>query len=219
MSRSSVEIVACPNCGTQSEFTIYQSVNVTLEPKLKQEIPDFELFRFNCPSCQVSSFVFYETLYHDMERQVMLYFVPELNDSEEKKLNVVNTFNTMKEIDKENFSDSMNRYTLRMTSSIESFIEKIEIFEAGFDDRIIELMKFLLAPVEDEIVQFDYEHMLFTRADKNEYQFIFVNENRIVATFKFAKDYYEKMKQEYLSALDNPYLVDEEWAYQVFAQS
>ena len=45
---------------------------------------------------------------------------------------------------------------------METFVEKAQIYAAGFDDRLIEIMKYIIAPTEDEDISFTYDHMVFT---------------------------------------------------------
>ncbi len=102
---------------------------------------------------------------------------------------------------------------------MESFIEKVQIFDAGYDDRIVELMKFVLAPKEEEDIQFSYDHMVFTKVGNDTYQFMFIYEQRAVASLQFSKEMYERFEAEYFSILDYAYFVDEDWAYEIVSQS
>lgn len=56
---------------------------------------------------------------------------------------------------------NLSEYKMRVVSDIESFVEKVQIVSSGYDDRAIELMKFMNSPLEDGDIQFNYEHILF----------------------------------------------------------
>lgn len=58
---------------------------------------------------------------------------------------------------------NINEYRIRVVSDIESFVEKVQIVSAGYDDRAIELMKYMNSPLEDGDIQFNNEHMVFTK--------------------------------------------------------
>lgn len=57
----------------------------------------------------------------------------------------------------------LSEYKIRVVSDVESFVEKVQIVSAGYDDRAIELMKFMNSTLEDGDIQFNYEHMVFTK--------------------------------------------------------
>jgi Zn ribbon nucleic-acid-binding protein len=54
MSKSSDISYTCPRCQKQSRFTIWQSINVDLDPSLKQKVMDGSLFVFHCLYCGFS---------------------------------------------------------------------------------------------------------------------------------------------------------------------
>lgn len=39
-----IKKVTCPNCGTEGDFIIYSTINVTLHPKLQESMKSGELF-------------------------------------------------------------------------------------------------------------------------------------------------------------------------------
>ena len=51
MSRNHIEKVTCPGCGKEADFTVWDSVNTTLEPDLKEKVLTGDLFKFTCPEC------------------------------------------------------------------------------------------------------------------------------------------------------------------------
>ena len=70
MSKNHKMEIQCPKCRRRSSFTIWDSVNVSLNPELKEKIIDQSLFNFNCPSCQTDVLVQYPLIYHDMDRKL-----------------------------------------------------------------------------------------------------------------------------------------------------
>ncbi|HEP1803954.1 TPA: CpXC domain-containing protein [Streptococcus suis] len=218
MTRTTVEFIVCPVCNHQSEFTTYQSINATLEPKLKQQLIDWELFKFYCLNCGEPKLVCYETLYHDMEHRIMIYYIPTMVNREQEKVRIEEMLNQIKQVEGDRYSNSFDTYNFRIVSDMESLIEKVQIFDAGYDDRTIELMKFVLAPKEDEDIQFSYDRMIFTKVGDDNYQFMFIYEKRAVASLKFSKEMYEQFELEFATILDDQYFVDEAWAYRIIAK-
>ncbi len=81
MSLSEQTTVECPKCTSEQTITLWQSVNVTLDPELKKHILDRTLVRFTCESCGYVAEVHHPFLYHDMERRLMVFLGEETPDA------------------------------------------------------------------------------------------------------------------------------------------
>ena len=51
MSRIINEKFTCTNCHVESDFKMYKSVNVSLDPELKDKVISGEIFKWTCPNC------------------------------------------------------------------------------------------------------------------------------------------------------------------------
>jgi hypothetical protein len=69
--------ITCPACNTEGSYTVWDSVNVTLDPELKSKVMDGSLFTWVCPNCKKSFKAPYSFLYHDMTHDFMVYFESE----------------------------------------------------------------------------------------------------------------------------------------------
>lgn len=76
MSSISTKPFTCPECGHKGEFKMYNSVNVTLDPKLKDRVLNGDIFDWTCPKCGESLSVRYNLLYHDMDNKFQIYYSP-----------------------------------------------------------------------------------------------------------------------------------------------
>ena len=74
LSRKVKVNVNCPFCGFGQVVSIHTSVNVTLDPQLRQRILDDSLNRFICSDCGKSSFVGTNVIYHDMAKKFAVWF-------------------------------------------------------------------------------------------------------------------------------------------------
>ncbi len=72
--------VCCPNCNTTSKYNKIDSINVTLNPELKEKMENLELFTWVCPNCGKKYIVQYPFLYHDMQRGIMQYLSIDYSD-------------------------------------------------------------------------------------------------------------------------------------------
>ena len=128
MSRPNQTTVTCKQCGAQQPFTAWESLNVTLNPAEKEELLKGTLTRFTCAKCNWSAEVTYPLLYHDMEKQLMIWLWPAPGEPDVRGMP---------------FRSSMRDYKFRVVGSRIELVEKVFIFDAGLDDRVIEMMKLM----------------------------------------------------------------------------
>lgn len=76
MSLMSVRDLACPKCGHKQETEVWQSVNVSLDPKLREKLLRGEINVFKCRSCQNSALIETPLLYNDMSRRYCVQYYP-----------------------------------------------------------------------------------------------------------------------------------------------
>lgn len=219
MTKKREEFITCSNCGAKCLMTIFDSINVTLEPELKQKLIDWELFKFTCETCKHSVLLNYEVLYHDMVHGLLLQYVPETGNKD-KAIEMFENVISMAEDSEDTFSAfSSDYYQVRVVFEMETFVEKAQIYTAGFDDRLIEIMKYIIAPAEDEDISFTYDHMVFTEVGPENYQFMFIDDRRAVASVKFDKEFYEQLESDFAEKLEKSFIVDEDWAYTILSKT
>lgn len=131
MSITAEAIAPCSKCGTQHKITIYRSINTAENPEIKEKLKDGSLFVWECPECHQKNLAKYESLYHDPEKRIMIWLLPS-GDLPESQMNAI-----------KNHTEAMGNYTLRRVSDTGSLMEKILIFDAGLDDAIIEMCKYV----------------------------------------------------------------------------
>lgn len=73
MSRVEKRIIRCEKCGETFDVDVYDSINVSLDPELKEKVFDGSIYSFVCPHCQHEHYITYPFLYHDMERKFMIH--------------------------------------------------------------------------------------------------------------------------------------------------
>ena len=130
MSENKVnKAVVCPKCGEMNKAEIYTGVNVTKHKEYRGRVLSGSLFEWNCPSCGYNARLAYPTLYNDMKNRFMVYLIPKIERFQlcDKEL-------------EEKYSNLRN-ITKRVVPNLNSFKEKIFIFESGLDDMAIELTK------------------------------------------------------------------------------
>ena len=103
-------------------------LNTAQDPELKARVKDGSLFVLECPYCGTRNLVTYETLYHDPGAHLMIWLLP---GDKEAPAGVAQAVK------------QLEGYTLRRVSDVGSLVEKVNIFDAGLDDRLIEMCKWV----------------------------------------------------------------------------
>jgi len=115
------EKVVCTNCGHIHELESYPSISATDDPELKSKAISGELFTWLCPECGRLNLASYPLLYHDTEEKLLLVLSAAPLNAE----------------------SCPEGYVGRQVGSVGELIEKIKIFDAGLDDIVIEMCKFV----------------------------------------------------------------------------
>lgn len=133
MSMPSTNRVVCPQCQHEQEFIVWQSMNVTLDPELKEQLLRGELNAFTCEKCGEKTPVHYDTLYHDMRAGLMLFLTHGDGQPGEDFIQLQSLM-----------GKGVVLYRCRLVRNRNELIEKILIFDAGLDDRMVEVFKLML---------------------------------------------------------------------------
>ena len=131
MSIINEALAPCSKCGQQHKVIVYRSINTADNPELKDKVKDGSLFLWECPHCGQVNLAKYETLYHDPDRKVMFWLLPE-GEMSETQMQAI-TMHTK----------AMGGYTLRRVNDMGTLMEKVLITESGLDDVVLEMCKFV----------------------------------------------------------------------------
>jgi hypothetical protein len=127
------DAIICPNCNHEQELHVTPTVNVTLDPDMKEKVLSGEIFLFTCENCGFSGFAGFPFIYEDKETYggFLTYMEPGCEDREVG-------------VDGD-IADQvlLQNMTMRLVTTINELKEKIFIFDAGLDDRVVELFKML----------------------------------------------------------------------------
>lgn len=107
------------------------SINTAVDPALKAGALDGSLFVWQCEACGQRNLARYETLYHDPEKKLMIWLLPE-GALDESRMEAISQQ-----------VSALEGYTLRRVSDTGSLVEKTNIFEAGLDDVVVEMCKWV----------------------------------------------------------------------------
>ncbi len=211
--------LTCKECGKESEFTIWRSINTTLDPEMKSAVRDRSAFRFTCPHCGKSSLVNYGFLYHQMEDQIMIYYIQ--TDEEEKEIRGI--FNGKANMPF--FEDlQQDKYLNRIVRSLNQLLEKLAIFDAGMDDRIIEICKvFILAEYHKQHPDCGHIELLMYN-DGDEHIIQILEDGKPAGGTRLSDEMYNSINEHFAPRLkeirdeDEP-VIDQAWALNFFKGS
>jgi len=111
----------CRKCGQSFSFEMPEKVDVSADPELKDAVRSGKLFIAVCPACGEKTIANAPMLYSDPDKNLLILL-------SERPVNS---------------AGELPGYTARQVSTPGELIEKIGIFDAGLDDVVIELCKYV----------------------------------------------------------------------------
>ena len=214
MSKHHIEKVTCPSCHHEGDFEVWDSINTVLDPAMKEKVLNQSIFLYTCPNCGETFRLNYPTLYHQMEDLVMIYLVPE--SEVEKTYEIFYENNALADFRTE-------KYLNRIVTSANQLVEKIQIFDAGKDDRVMELVKLLAT---DSILKNDpdieFDELCFAVDDDGTNILVIINKGEITGAvdidnmYEFASSHCNDFKD---LRDDDEIVINREWILNKFAEA
>ena len=205
MSSISIKSLKCPNCNKEFEFGTYDSINVTLNPDLKKDVLNGNIFKCRCPNCNEEGPLIYPFLYHDMEKHFMIH----LESFDKEELN--NVLKKMDDMMTDLTNDKFN-YRHRLVNNIKDLIEKIIILDNDLNDKVIEMIKCMVKiNLRDK---HNIDHLYFHIKD-NKNLLAMIYENKYIGDWQLPDEFYNKIDILYKDNKikdDEHNIIDEYWA-------
>jgi hypothetical protein len=144
--KQSTRTLVCA-CGNRFPVEIWEGVHVSQEPELRQQVLDGTFHRFPCIVCGVTAV--YDDLigYTDFPRRHWFTIAPAVDLAYRSKWSALadQSFRaTMVEFAPPLVREWSTEMTRRLIFGIQSLREKLVAFDAGLDDRVVELLKLQL---------------------------------------------------------------------------
>jgi len=130
MSQTRKQSFTCPHCQRKQDFNVWETVNVTEEPKLKAQLLKRELGKFACENCAGPVWVKHPIHYHDVAAKLMIW----LAEGENPKPPLEEGSSVMGLM-------ASTGYIFRRVNSYNELLEKIRCFDDRQDDRAVEALK------------------------------------------------------------------------------
>ena len=213
MSEREIQRIKCPKCGGEHDFEIWTRVNTDLDPILRDRIKSGELFRTVCPVCGQQIDVVYPCLYHEMENRIMIYYAP----GEKAMKDALAAFDEgLDAAEKERGFDSAKKgYRNRVVGSLYDLQEKIAIFEAGLDDRVVEICKVLIgSELQESQPEAVFDDLLFYQDGNGNGRLALMRAGNAFASISLPGDIYKEVGSRYKTLIDrygDEKVIDMEW--------
>ncbi len=165
----------CDACGHEGEAVYYQVVDAVHDPAAKEKVLSGEAFTYVCPECGTVYALDYPMLYNDDDCRCTVYcangcVVGESVDPVFEQLADIEDGEVQTPVVRLNPALAFKR---RIVSTPEELMEKLDIFYAGLDDRIVELLKVLTTITIAEEDGIEVEWMVFDRINPETGELVF----------------------------------------------
>lgn len=206
----------CPKCGQDIELELLAGMEVPYDEDYKKRVMDDSFFTMHCKHCNMVLPFAYSSSYNDLEKKFLLWLVPNMNEEDQER---IASYNERLETDNV-LKLARSGYRFRVVRNSTDFREKILIFDAGLDDRIVEIMKVNYVPSilkqvgeESKIVGFYFDWRIDGQG--GQWMIIFDNQKPMIAPFDMK--YYEETEAKWKRSLSRSTpkgltAIDSKWA-------
>lgn len=140
MSRHKQYNITCPTCGLQQEVDLYEAVNASADPHLKEALMQNWLNRVECPDCGATFRVDMPLLYTDPDHNIMIHWMPETDEMPRQR--ILEEFDQTLDQINEIVPDDVVVPAVRLVSSRVELVELIFMIEKGYNQRVVEYVKY-----------------------------------------------------------------------------
>lgn len=203
MSINSTQTVKCPNCAQLQQITTWDAITADDSPDLKKDLLSGKINMFECDICGTKALMPNPILYTHHAQKLIISFYPCQDKSQKSK-----RYEDIKKLSRKSGElESLEHYHLRFVSDYNEFMEKILIFDHGFHDKVIELLKLMILAQESEHAahrtamfgKFEHNCLEFMIQDKKEGQ---------LYTSSVPLDTYNTVKTQLMQTGVKPYSFD-----------
>ena len=186
MSTEIVKDIICPQCGESQKYRLYASVNAQENPELKRRVLEETLFDWRCKRCNYFAAMAYPFLYTDPAAGYVISVAPMGTNGEVEP------------------TEAVKDYVKRGVKNLAELKEKILIFDAGYDDVAVELVKNALCEIIKNSYKVSRVHAYFSRVNEldGEMEFAIFLPKKTEPVYHSTKLDVYRQSQEVLRALD-----------------
>lgn len=128
--------VSCPSCGAVNKSQMWIEIERSADPQLREKLLSETLFDWQCPDCGYRAQMVYPCLYHDKKGSWMVCLSP--------------AGRTPEVMQAEQHHPGLSHVKKRLVLTPAQLKEKAMIFERGFDDIALEMVKLALQELTEQ---------------------------------------------------------------------
>lgn len=129
-------LVECPKCKQPGFVDAWPRITSTVDTQAMELLEAGKLFEYACPVCSTKVAMAYDCLLHDVEHKALLLYSTDKNALQTGPRRLI--------VERDKLHSNgvdIDDYQLRVALTTFEFCEKVRIWNDGYDDRAIELMK------------------------------------------------------------------------------
>ena len=209
MSKIEEKIVRCPDCGKENKFLMHTSINLSLNPELRDIILTQKVFNYKC-DCGCNTHVFYPVLIHNMDKKFMIQFCDSSRIDEYK--------DNFKKINDKDPLGAMKDYKYRIVEKPFELTEKVLLLESKYDDRVIEVLKeMMIASSPNQ----EIAYLIYANDKEKGNVFLCLNQNNtLIGMMPLRDELYNSVYSMFgkQAIVDDSYIINQEWAREFFCE-
>lgn len=200
MSDRFLNMVKCPHCEKSQKFEMWRVINVSDNPEMKEKVKTKEVFKLTCSQCGNLVNADHQFLYEDPETRIVIHYAREKDASAAKE-------------DLAKYEG----YKARVVSYQNDLVEKLMIFDAGLDDRIIEIIKAIYVNQLYTInPSYQIDEILFDNSN-GDAKIIFLSKGRLLTESAMSDEVYRTIEEQFKDKMapfdeETETSIDFEWA-------
>ncbi|MDF3130649.1 CpXC domain-containing protein [Kiritimatiellaeota bacterium B1221] len=141
MAQTSTYPIQCPECKSQQDEVLYDSLDVGKEPELRKQLLENKLNRIKCNSCHFEFHIDKNLLYHDSKGGWMIFHSPSTMENADT---AIEEFDKVLRDMKELLPSGQELPPVDLVLTRVELVERIFVREAELDPRVIEYVKYLI---------------------------------------------------------------------------
>lgn len=171
MSQKQKYWIRCPKCQYEQDVELYSAINARQDPELREALLANRLNVVTCDHCSATFRVDLPFAYSDPERHVLIYWIPA---RPEDQLSSENTFQEDLAQLTSTLPKDLTMPTVSLVFDRYQLVERIFLYEAGLNERIIEYIKYLIYLRNRSKVNPEQKVLLFDAQDSTDEYLCFV---------------------------------------------
>lgn len=190
----------CTHCGKINTVEVDDTINLTGNQDLLKTVLDNSKFNSKCEDCKTEHNVVYDVLFQDDNEK---FYV---------KINSSNELLTLM---------SKDDYKIRIVKDLNQANEKLRTFYYRLDDRIIEIIKFLIKDdLEKNNDNLKITEIYFFRYSQSYLEFVLFSKEEYLGIMKYSLSGYKEIKHKHKEKFDETIqVIDEKFALNILSTS